>query len=96
MNAYTIRIAQRNDERALLRLAALDSRRPPRGTTLVAETASGLVAAMAMSGDAIADPFQPTAEAVELLRLRLRHHRELSGFVPGRRAFFRTVRRAAA
>jgi hypothetical protein len=69
----TVRRAGPADETGLIRLAALDSAKPPRGPTLVAETDSRLLAALPLgAGRAIADPFEPTAEIVALLELRKR------------------------
>ncbi len=66
-----IRSAHRSDERALWRLAALDSAPVPSGEVLVAEEDGELVAALpVMGGAAIADPFRLTAEAVAMLELR--------------------------
>jgi hypothetical protein len=67
----TIRLADYQDARALLRLAALDSARVPDGPLLVAETDGELVAAVPLGGGrAIADPFRPTANLVGVLALR--------------------------
>lgn len=66
-----IRLAVAADVEALLRLAALDSARPPAGDTVVAEQGGSLVAAVSLSdGRAIADPFRPTADIVGLLHTR--------------------------
>jgi hypothetical protein len=66
----TVRQSLPADESNLARLAALDSARPLHGQVLVAEADSRLLAALPLgSGRAIADPFEPTAELVELLRL---------------------------
>jgi hypothetical protein len=74
--ALTIRRADLADLAALDRLAALDSAPAPSGDTLVAEVAGELWAALEVhSGRAIADPFRPSGELVELLRL---HAREVS------------------
>jgi hypothetical protein len=71
MTDITIRSARLADDDDLKRLAALDSQRLPAGDLLVAEVGGELVAAYApLSASAIADPFLPTADAVELLRLR--------------------------
>jgi hypothetical protein len=71
MRNVTFRPARPADEAGLARLAALDSARPPRGPALVAESGSRLLAAVPLgSGRAIADPFERTAELVELLELR--------------------------
>jgi hypothetical protein len=72
----TVRAAQRADRKALRRLAQLDSRRPETGDelagrALVAESDGELLAAVPLTGGAaIADPFQPTADIVSLLRAR--------------------------
>jgi hypothetical protein len=56
-----------------VRLAALDSALPLRGPALVADRDGRLLAALSLDdGRAVADPFERTAEAVELLRLRAR------------------------
>jgi hypothetical protein len=59
-----------DDERALHRLAALDSTPAvPSPPLLVAEVEGELKAAVSLSdGSAIADPFYPSAELVALLR----------------------------
>jgi hypothetical protein len=75
----TVRQSLPADEPRLARLAALDSARPLHGPALVAEADTRLLAALPLgSGRAIADPFEPTAELVELLRL----HKER--LAPGR------------
>jgi hypothetical protein len=67
----TIRRADAHDARALVRLAALDSASPPTGESLVAEVDNDLWAAVELdSGTAIADPFRPSGDLVDLLRLR--------------------------
>ena len=67
----TVRHAHAADERALARLAALDSGQAPTGPALVAETDARILAALPLDGGpAIADPFVPTAELVALLELR--------------------------
>jgi hypothetical protein len=67
--AVVIRAARGTDGDALENLARLDSQRPLAGDVLVAEQEGALVAAVA--GDrVIADPFRPTSDVVELLRLR--------------------------
>ena len=66
-----IRRAARVDQDALERLAQLDSANAPDGQTLVAEVSGRLVAAIGVEGGAaVADPFQRTAEVVDLLELR--------------------------
>lgn len=59
------------DEADLRRLAALDSARPLGGRALVAEVEGRPVAALDLAdGRVVADPFEHTAEVVELLRVR--------------------------
>jgi hypothetical protein len=71
MNDITVRRAVSADRGALERLAALDSASPLRGPALVAEADSRMLAALPLgSGRPIADPFEPTAGVVALLRLR--------------------------
>jgi hypothetical protein len=62
------------DAADLHRLARLDSRpSPPSGPLVVAVEDGTMVAAVSVSsGDAIADPFRPTAAVVALLRLKAR------------------------
>jgi hypothetical protein len=66
----TIRPGYADDERALHRLAALDSAASlPPAPLLVAELDGELSAALSLTdGSAVADPFRPTAEIVALLR----------------------------
>lgn len=69
--AISIRRATAADEAAIRRLAVLDSAPAPRGELLIAEVAGEPRAALELSsGVAVADPFRPTAELIELLRLR--------------------------
>src|SRR4051794_25134531 len=91
MTDITIRTAAPTDVDALHRLAALDSQRLPAGDLLVAEVGGNVVAAyQPESARAIADPFLPTANAIDLLRLRageaaretLRDRRSLLGSRP--------------
>lgn len=65
-----IRPGYADDERALMRLAALDSAAgPPASPVLVAEVDGELSAALSLrDGSTIADPFRPTAQIVALLR----------------------------
>jgi hypothetical protein len=68
----TIRRADSSDTGALVRLAALDSASPPTGDALLAEVGGELWAAVEIdSGTAIADPFRPSGEIVDLLRLQV-------------------------
>jgi hypothetical protein len=71
MTNLTVRPAHSADRAAIERLAALDSASPPRGSMLVAEADSRMLAVLPLgSGRPIADPFEPTAQAVALLELR--------------------------
>jgi hypothetical protein len=64
-----IRPAYADDQRALHRLAALDSAAVPASPLLVAEVDGELVAALSLHDRvAVADPFRPTADIVALLR----------------------------
>jgi hypothetical protein len=76
--ALTIRRATASDAFALKRLAAIDSAAPPTGDVLLAEMGVELWAAVSVdTGAAIADPFRPSGDLVELLRFRaegLRDH----------------------
>lgn len=70
-STLTIRKASNSDGVALHRLATLDSASAPGGDVLVAEVGAELWAAVEVeSGAAIADPFRPSADLVELLRFR--------------------------
>jgi hypothetical protein len=66
----TIRPAYADDQLSLLRLAALDSApKVPPAPLLVAEVDGVLRAALSVArGSAIADPFFPTVQLLELLR----------------------------
>lgn len=69
MNSLVLRPATPVDAEDLRRLAALDSAEPLAGDVLVAYAAGDIRAAVAVdSGRAVADPFYPSAELVELLR----------------------------
>lgn len=71
MNNITIRRATAADELAIRRLAVLDSAFPPTGEVLLAEASDELWAALSVdTGHAVADPFRPSRDLVELLRLR--------------------------
>ena len=92
VGAVAMRRATVGDERAVRRLAQLDEMTPPQGDVLLAELDGRLVAALPLEGGrAVADPFTPTQEIVELLVLRAA---ALGGDTHGRlRA--RRLRRAA-
>ena len=69
----TVRHAHIGDEAALRHLAVLDSADAPAGPVLVAESEARILAALPLGcGRAIADPFVPTAELLDLLELRRR------------------------
>ena len=89
-HTLTIRRADLADLAALDRLAELDSASPPTGEALVAEVGGELWAALEVStGSAIADPFRPSGEVVELLR------KHASGAKRERRTLGRLLPRAA-
>ncbi len=67
----TIRRATAADASAVRRLAALDSAFPPTGDVLLAEMGDELWAALSVdTGAAVADPFHPSRDLVDLLRFR--------------------------
>lgn len=70
-DTITIRTSTAQDRQAIVRLAALDSQRAPEGNAVLAFVGTELQAAMPIGGDGVlADPFRPTTELVELLRVR--------------------------
>ena len=72
----TLRYATAADAEALERLAQLDSAHVPAGTVLAAAVDGDVWAAVSVEyGDAVADPFRPTAELVSLLQERARQVR---------------------
>jgi hypothetical protein len=71
LGAVTMRLASAEDDRALDRLAQLDSGSRPGGPLLVAVVDGTLVAALPLEGgSAVTDPFRATTELVPLLELR--------------------------
>jgi hypothetical protein len=67
-SSLVLRPATSADTPELARLAALDSARPLGGEVLVAYAGGELRAALSLeTGRAIADPFWPSADLVELL-----------------------------
>lgn len=68
----TIRHSTHADQRAILRLAALDDRVAPHGDALLAYVDGELRAALSLErrSEAVADPFHLTAHVLDLLRLR--------------------------
>jgi hypothetical protein len=78
--AVAIRRAQDADMPFLRDLAALDSRAPLQGPVLVALVEGRIWAAIGLDDDrVVADPFLPTAPAVELLALRVSQLRAAGG-----------------
>jgi hypothetical protein len=76
----TIRRADVADADAVARLAALDSASPPTGDALLAELGGELWAAIEIdSGKVIADPFRPSGELADLLRLHAATARQEAG-----------------
>jgi hypothetical protein len=70
-NEITIRLSTPEDRVAILRLAELDGRRAPAGEAILAIVGGELRAALSLGGeDVVGDPFWPTAELVQLLRVR--------------------------
>ena len=99
MTDITVRPAVSADLSDLVRLAALDSASPPRGPALVALADSRMLAALPLgAGRPIADPFEPTAEAVALLELRAaqlaERRRQPHGLLHRLRSLFRAPARA--
>lgn len=87
-----VRLLGAGDATALARLAGADSAATPAGEMLGAELGGRLVAALSLrEGTVIADPFRPTAAAVELLRTRAR---QLTGGRPRGRLRLSLRRRA--
>jgi len=69
--SIAIRRASPADRAALERLAAIDCAVPPAGEVLIAQVSGEPQAAIEITtGTAIADPFRPTAQLVELLGVR--------------------------
>jgi hypothetical protein len=69
--SISIRTARQDDFTELWSVATLDSALVPAEPLLVAERDGAIVAAMSLAtGESVADPFQRTADAVDLLRLR--------------------------
>jgi hypothetical protein len=75
-DSVTVRLAGKDDEKSLERLAQRDGSRIPSGTLLVAEVEGIPLAARSLSnGKTIADPFVHSHHLVELLALRSTHLR---------------------
>jgi hypothetical protein len=72
-DAITITHSTAANSEDVWRLALLDDRRAPAGPALLAYVDGELRAAVGLvDGRAIADPFHPTAELVEILRFQAR------------------------
>ncbi len=99
MTDLTIRLSGAGDALALGRLAQLDSTLYDGSEVLLGESQGRPVAALPLhGGPAFADPFQPTAQVVALLELRLAQisaSREAERLSPLRRAV-RRLRRCRA
>ena len=90
----TIRRATAADAFAVRRLAALDSAFPPTGDVLLAEMGDELWAAVSLdTGHAVADPFRPSGDLVDLLRFRA--ERMTAETAPRGRVLARVLPRAA-
>ncbi|MEA2220304.1 MAG: hypothetical protein QOJ35_2930 [Solirubrobacteraceae bacterium] len=84
-HAVVIRPARDADQPLLRDLAVLDSAEPLRGPVLVAVVDGRPWAAHGLDDDrVIADPFEPSAEAAGLLRLRVRQLRASAARSPRR------------
>ena len=69
MNPVTVRPYLPLDRHPLERLALLDEKHVPAQPVVVAEANGRLVAALSKrTGEAVADPFEPTAHLVAMLR----------------------------
>jgi hypothetical protein len=82
-DAITIRHSTEADRASIQRLAELDGRRAPQGEALLAFASGELIAALPL-GDgarALADPFRPTADVVQLLELRAAQGSDDGGLV---------------
>jgi hypothetical protein len=94
MKNLTIRRATAADKFAVRRLAALDSAFPPTGDVLLAEMGDELWAALSIdTGAAVADPFRPSRDLVDLLRFRA--ERRSGGWPVHGRVLARVLPRAA-
>jgi hypothetical protein len=89
-DSITIRHVEPEDGAAISRLAGRDSAELPEGALLVALVGDELRAAVPVGGgEAIADPFHPTAELVRLLTARAEQLRP--GATPGPRGGLRRL-----
>jgi hypothetical protein len=87
--SLTIRHAGPDDLDAVARLAQLDAKRTPLGEVLMALSGGVPIAALGVEEDlVVADPFSPSSEAVELLRLRASQEHD-----GGQQGWLRSLRR---
>jgi len=71
IDALVIRVARDEDQFALRRLATMDGQRVLTGQVLLAQIDDVPVAALSLEDErAVADPFEHTANIVDLLRVR--------------------------
>jgi hypothetical protein len=67
----TVRRAEPRDSEAIRRVAERDTKLAPSGPTLVAEVGGSILAVRPLDGgEAVADPFHPTRDLLDLLELR--------------------------
>jgi hypothetical protein len=77
-----------SDERIVHKLALLDSAADPAGPVVIALVDGRPVAAASLvDGHVVADPFQPTADVVELLQARVAASAQHTAANPRRRRF---------
>lgn len=78
----SVRRARESDGEALTRLAQLDCAAVPSGRVLIGAVGSRPAAALSLDdGAVVADPFTPTAELVQLLKIRARQLEQPRGHV---------------
>jgi hypothetical protein len=95
MTALVVRPALPVDQSDLRRLASLDSAAPLSGEVLLAWAGGELRAALSLStGDAVADPFWPSADLVDVLRAAARPHAGARG--PAHRSRLPKLKAASA
>lgn len=93
----TVRQAHALDAPELERLAALDSGAVPGLPALIAERDYRVIAALPLAaGRPVADPFEPSAELVDLLRLRAEQLNRETTTRPGARDRLRALLRRPA
>jgi hypothetical protein len=91
-DGLTVRAASGADREAVRLLAALEGVTMPRGQLLVAQVGHEVVAALPLDGGRpLADPFRPSAQYVELLRMRARQLRD-QNHTPHRGALILRIR----